>query len=248
MFQPVVIEHKLLIDLSRNQYPTIVFGFNQHSLAEERYLRKVIFGENKDTIFGMVTDGTLRLNVRDGKGDGNKLALDKGSFFVVPGNTSFFGKAVALLILKLDYKGYFQIGGPLEERGRLKYIDGCSDTLLVSPPIAGEPCLNHLHIPRDINQTRHDHPSERIGVILRGSGFCRTPDGDYPLTPGIGWHIPAGQLHSFHTEADSLDVIAWHPESTFGPTHEQHPMLSRSYVNGISASNIPEIQTKVIEG
>jgi len=248
MFKPFNIEHGLLIDLSENEYPTKVFGFNQQSLAENIYFKSISFADKKDTIFGMVTDQMLRISLNGGQGDCNKISLGKGSFFVVPGDTCFYGRATALLIIKLNYKGYFQIGGPIEERGRLKYIDGCSDTLLVSPPIAGDPCLNHLHIPREINQTRHDHPSERIGVILKGSGICRIPTGDYPLTPGLGWHIPTGQLHSFHTEEDSLDVIAWHPESTFGPTHEKHPMISRSYVQGVSATNIPEIHTKKIEG
>src|SRR5262249_20099281 len=145
-----------------------------------------------------------------------------------------------LVISRLGYRGLRQIGVPLEAEGRLRYIDGCTDTLLVCPPRLGEPCLNHLHIPPHTSQSPHTHPSQRIGVILRGRGECRTPDGVYPLTPGMGWRIPTGCLHSFFTEEESLDVVAWHPDSDFGPTDENHPMVSRTYVNGVSASKIPE--------
>jgi len=67
-----------------------------------------------------------------------------------------------------------QFGGPLEATGRLRYVDGCSDTLLVCPPRLGEPCLNHLHIPPHTQQSEHFHPSLRIGVIARGAGVCHT--------------------------------------------------------------------------
>lgn len=29
---------------------------------------------------------------------------------------------------------YFHLGGPTEERGRLRYIDGCTDSLRIAPP------------------------------------------------------------------------------------------------------------------
>jgi len=62
----------------------------------------------------------------------------------------------------------------------------------------------------------------------------------------MAWYIPTGLLHSFHTIDESLDVIAWHPDSDFGPTHDEHPMVSRTFVDGVSASSLPEIQTKEI--
>jgi quercetin dioxygenase-like cupin family protein len=126
----------------------------------------------------------------------------------------------------------------------LRYIDGCTDTLLVCPPRRGEPCLNHLHLPPGTNQSPHTHPSERIGVIVRGRGECRTPGGAYLLTPGMGWRIPTGCEHSFFTpDDDSLDVLAWHPDSDFGPTDEEHPMVNRTLVGGVPASQIPAIRT-----
>lgn len=157
------------------------------------------------------------------------IALQPGMFFVQPGACRVAAPQGTGLVISLrDYRGLPVYGGPLEATGRLRYIDGCSDTLLVGPPRLGEPCLNHLHIPAGVDQTAHTHPSARIGVIARGSGECRTPAGVFPLQAGMGWYIPTGCLHSFHTGADSLDVIAWHPDSDFGPTDANHPMRNRT--------------------
>lgn len=38
--------------------------------------------------------------------------------------------------------------------------------------------------------------------------------------------------------------IVYHPDSNYGPTHENHPMILKTIVNGKSASLIPEIQTR----
>ena len=52
-----------------------------------------------------------------------------------------------------------------------------------------------------------------------------------------------GCLHSFFTRGEALDVLAWHPDSDFGPTHDHHPMVNRTMVDGISASEIDAIRT-----
>lgn len=62
------------------------------------------------------------------------------------------------------------VGGPIEDRGRLRYIDGCTDTLLIPPWRRGEACLNLLHLPPGIEQTMHTHPSDRAGMTVRGAG------------------------------------------------------------------------------
>ncbi len=168
------------------------------------------------------------------------------------------GKTKAVAIFMPGYNGLRQFGAALEERGRLRYIDGCSDTLLVCPPVKGEPCLNHLHIPNGITQTRHTHPSDRIGIIVGGRGLCITPgppgmpDLHHPLEPGLVWRIPRGGEHSFHTTGDKeefLDVIAFHPDSDFGPEHDYHPMLNRTLVEGVSANeeSLAGIRTKSID-
>jgi quercetin dioxygenase-like cupin family protein len=167
---------------------------------------------------------------------GMRALITEGCYAVAPGGARLEG-GLGLIIHTPAYRGLLQIGGPLEGAGRLRYIDGCSDTLLVCAALVGEPCLNHLHLPPGIAQTEHTHPSERIGIILRGRGVCRTPGREVELRPGMFWHIPTGCRHSFHTQAESLDVIAWHPDSDFGPSHDAHPMVNRTIVDGVPAND-----------
>jgi mannose-6-phosphate isomerase-like protein (cupin superfamily) len=180
---------------------------------------------------------------------GAEVVLDLGCFALVPGGAYVFG-GTGLAIYTPAYVGLAQAGGPVEASGRLKYIDGCSDSLLVCPARIGEPCLNLLHLPPHTAQTAHTHPSERIGIILRGAGTCRTPEGEHALGPGMFWWIPPGAVHAFHTGEDSLDVLAWHPDSDFGPTHDAHPMLNRTIVDGITAADPRHagIRTTALDG
>jgi hypothetical protein len=160
----------------------------------------------------------------------------------------------ALIVQAPNYKGMRSFGGPIEREGRLKYIDGCTDSLLVPPVKLGDPCLNHLHFPPDISQTMHTHPSVRIGMVFKGNGECVTPWGNIPLVEGMAFIIHPenstlheGKLvgsHCFRTGDNSMDVIAYHPDSDFGPTDEEHPMLNRTMVEGVSAKHIEKIRTK----
>lgn len=210
-FTPLAIRSGLLLDLGDIQ----VWG----------WMEKPLTLPPGATAFGMVTTGQTQL--RDA--ETRVFDLNAGMFFVLPDGGVARGGS-GLVIAWASYQGLRQIGGPLEATGRLRYIDGCSDTLLVCPPRLGDPCLNHLHIPPRTDQTPHTHPSMRIGVILRGTGECRTPDGSYPLEPGMGWYIPTGCLHSFFTQDEALDVIAWHPDSDFGPRDDDHPMINRTQI------------------
>lgn len=164
-------------------------------------------------------------------------------YFSVPDGLALEGGA-GVLIQSHHANPLFQIGGPIEDTGRLRYIDGCTDTLLISPPTLGEPCLNLLHIPPNTEQTRHTHPSLRAGIIAEGHGICREPDRDIPLKPGTIFCIPADGPHSFHTLSESLKVIAYHPDSDTGPSHNDHPMINRTMVEGISATKIHTIHTR----
>lgn len=148
-------------------------------------------------------------------------------FAAVPGACRVNGGS-GLVVTHEGYRGLFQLGGPIEERGRLRYIDGCTDSLLLSPAVLGDPCVNHLHIPAGTSQSRHVHPSVRVGMIVRGEGVCVTPEGELPLRPGLAFVIPADVLHSFCTRESSIDVVVYHPDSDTGPTHEDHPMLNRT--------------------
>ena len=88
-----------------------------------------------------------------------------------------------------------------------------------------------------------NNPTSRAGVIAFGRGRCRTPAGELALHPGDCFVIEGGCQHSFHTDTDSLGVIAYHPDSDTGPAHEDHPMVNRTYVGTVSARHLAEIRT-----
>lgn len=177
------------------------------------------------------------------------------------------GKAIVIevhqnegLYPQTKFKAMNVYGGPIEDQGRLMYIDGCTDSLLIPPVKMGDPCLNHLHFPSNIVQTPHTHPSHRIGIVAKGHGECITPFGNLDLVEGMIFVIkewdgesygigldlerhPVG-THCFHTYDSSMDVIAFHPDSDFGPTDVNHPMINRTIVDGVPASEITGIQTQ----
>jgi quercetin dioxygenase-like cupin family protein len=216
-FVPLPTKGGRLLDLTADGQPLLVGGWSGSTLLLSKGA----------THFGMVTAGECTVATEDE----HIFMLRPGMYFVTYGRTTVLSAdGEGLVISSFGYRGLRQVGGPIESEGRLRYIDGCTDTLLVCPPRLGEPCLNHLHIPPHTSQTAHTHPSHRVGVILRGSGECRTADGVFPLSPGMGWYIPEGSVHSFFTGAQSLDVIAWHPDSDFGPTDENHPMVNRTII------------------
>ena len=170
-----------------------------------------------------------------------------GCTFRSPGADIFEVRGAGVVITQFGYRGLFQIGGPVEQEGRLQYIDGCSDTLLISPVVRGEACLNLLVIPPGTAQTEHTHPSFRAGVISGGHGVCRLPGSEVPLDPGDVFVIDAKGLHSFHTTSDRLVVIAFHPDSDFGPHTDDHPMVNRTIVEGVSAANLSPSQRRIGE-
>lgn len=178
------------------------------------------------THYVFLHDGTVAIT----RGDAT-FPLASGMFAALPGACTVGATgARGLVISHLGYQGMFQLGGPIEAEGRLRYIDGCTDTLLLSPMVLGDPCLNHLHIPPHTNQTKHLHPSVRVGMIVRGEGHCMTEHEEFPLRAGLAFMIAKDVLHSFRTNSSSLDVVVYHPDSDTGPTHEDHPMLNRTWI------------------
>lgn len=175
------------------------------------------------THFVYVGSGEATLEIAQGR-----FALRTGMYASVGGVGRITGDGSGLCVTRQGWRGPFLLGGPIEQRGRLRYIDGCTDSLLLAPPVCGDPCLNHLHIPAGTAQSAHVHPSVRVGVIARGRGECVTEGQRHGLRSGLCFVIEPNGRHSFHTGADSLDVVVYHPESDTGPTHEDHPMINRT--------------------
>lgn len=143
------------------------------------------------------------------------------------------GSSTVFAVIRYGFRGQGLVGGPIEASGRLCYIDNCSDSLLVYPPRRGDPSLNHLSFPADVRQSFHIHPSIRLGVVARGSGFACLADSEIPLTVGTVFCIEERELHRFRTEDQRLDVIAFHPDGDWGPTDQDHPMLNRTYLTAV---------------
>lgn len=158
--------------------------------------------------------------------------LRAGMYWCAPFAFELSGEGAGVVFGCPDgFVGMFQLGGPVESKGRLRYIDGCSDSLLIHPNRLGEPCLNLLQLPEGTLQSAHTHPSLRFGVIVSGHGRCVTPEGHVELEPGLAFCIPAQAAHSFHTPKDEeLLVVAYHPDSDYGPQDEDHPMLNRTFL------------------
>ncbi len=210
------------------KYPTAYSSWNQEKLD---------ISEN-GTHFGYVFAGETLLETESGN-----FSLKSGMFFCVPNNLQISG-GKGIIISRINYNGMFFLGGAIENVGRLRYIDGCRDTLLIPPMLKGDPCLNALYFPKNITQTPHTHPSVRVGIVAKGSGECVTPSEIFPLKAGSAFIISPDALHSFNTFDDEMVVIAYHPDSDFGATHEDHPMVNRTMVAGVSASNLENIRTK----
>lgn len=252
-----------------NQFPGVVFDDSNHENYPITYYN-VHSGEGIDpqencSYFGFIYEGIADLTTPQGFA----ATLKDGSYYSHSGLHSLGGCYKAIVIEVYNEKGMYAkqgfkavttAGGPIESKGRLKYIDGCTDSLLIAPVKKGDPCLNHLHFPIAITQTAHTHPSHRIGIVAKGEGLCVTPFGKLPLTKGMifvikeyngvdkaigidGQEYEAG-THCFFTYENSMDVIAFHPDSDFGPEDENHPMINRTIVGGVSANRLDHIKTK----
>jgi hypothetical protein len=220
-------------------------------------------GDKKSSFYGYIYKGAMDLKIK-----GISSKLKQGVFFSTSEEFSLKGEFSLILIEVLHEKGIYPETkykavttlGEIEKEGRLKYIDGCTDSLLIPPVKMGNPCFNHLHFPSEIDQTPHTHPSHRIGIVAKGNGLCKTPFGNVELKEGMifiikewdnesyskgidGKTYPNG-THSFQTFEEEMDVIAFHPDSDFGATDIDHPMINRTIVNGVSANQLKDIRTK----
>ncbi len=166
--------------------------------------------------------------------DGKTYTLEKGQYFGLGVTDRASVKTVdkLFLVVRLGYIVPNTIGW-IEKQGRLSYIDGCSDSLLVYPARLGDPSLNLLYFPPGIDQTFHRHPSIRLGCVVEGEGS--SDSGEFnsietkSLTVGSSFCLHEQERHRFKTSESSMTVIAFHPDGDWGPTDHNHTMLNRTY-------------------
>lgn len=204
-------------------YPSeafVISGSVEHTLAPV------------STTYGVVHRGSISC-------DG--VTIRSSYFFSIPSSLSgavirSSEDAHVSLFVRYGFLGQMMFG-KVEEVGRVVYIDGCTDTLLVPPPRSGDPCLNSLHFPAAVEQTFHTHPSVRLGSVLDGEGIACVRKSftseveELPLRKGDTFMIAPHELHRFCTSDEHMIVVAYHPDSDWGPVDNNHPMLNRTYVN-----------------
>jgi hypothetical protein len=256
-----MLAHKVEFDANSDPHPFFVSAWGNLSS------RTSILQQNnpQSTTFGFVYSGATKIKRLTGRetmmtaSQTLESFLSKGMFFSCSDKCSIEGGSGFIITVhnaRHKKKSMFTIGGPLQKdesneyMGNLAYIDGCSDSILIHPTLFGYPCLNHLHFPKNVKQTQHTHPSGRAGIVFQGSGHCVIIDkkakqmNKIHLKPGMVFVIPKDAPHAFETTNEStLDVIAFHPDSDYGPTNTNHPMVNRTIVDGVSASKISSIQT-----
>ena len=195
------------------------------------------------THFGFVWQGTAQLS-RDGSSE--PIPVSAGMYFSAAESITLDGQNVSgLVITHSGYRGQFLLGGPVEIVGRFPYIVGGTTSILLPPMTVGDPCLHALYMPPNVDQTVHHHPSDRIGIIIKGSGQCCSQQTCADLLPGTLFHISAAQKHKFVTGENGLDLVVFHPDSDMGFSDRAHPMLSRTLVNDVRATELPNIQTSL---
>jgi len=225
---------------------TRIFGYE--NVSDNRFTDRIKI-ENNGGCYGFVPCGSIKIAVLL-NGDYKSFWIDAGYWFSTPSGfyiENMQNNTRLAIFQKQNYIGQFAIG-LIEEEGRLKYIDGCKDTLVSAPIKKGFPCLNALYMPENVNQTMHTHPSTRAGIIIVGGAKCETPEKVTNLETGDIFFLPKNGWHKFRSDEMEkgivLKLVAFHPDSDFGPTDEEHPMLNRTLINEVSAKHMEEIRTK----
>lgn len=216
LFRPVI--NGLLFDATNHFYPSLSFGVCD---ATE------LFEHKTSSYYGYVLSGDAIVRAQGG----GEFFLVAGMYFSLPGPVSVVAQGTTVVFERAGYRALSLAGGPVEQMGRLSYIDNCTASLIVAPARLGDPCLNQLVFPAGILQTLHTHPSVRLGVVYEGHGFCHLEGGlKIPLESGMAFYLPPHQRHCFESRESRLCVIAYHPDSDYGPTDEAHPMINRTYI------------------
>jgi len=168
--------------------------------------------------------------------DGKEHRLEAGQYFglSVLDKCTINATSKLFLAVRLGFLVPNTLGW-VEKQGRLSYIDGCSDSLLVYPSRLGDGSMSLLYFPPGINQTFHRHPSLRLGCVISGSGFSQHGETGVEtedrLETGLTFSLSEHERHRFRTAEESMTVIAFHPDGDWGPTDHNHTMLNRTYID-----------------
>lgn len=179
------------------------------------------------TSYGIVLKNSAELH-------NNKTVAELEYFCITnaaPTEHKITSNGTTAVFTRLGFIGQNLVGGPIEKTGRLSYIDGCSDSLLVYPPRQGDPSLNLLSFPDNIDQTFHLHPSIRLGVVVQGQGYSSLKGSDVELSLGSVFCLEPQEIHRFRTQGSEMSIVVYHPDGNWGPTDHDHTMINRTYIH-----------------
>ena len=218
-----MLKSKFVIDQKQTMYPSMGHYLDINELGDLGY----VYTQALSTCYGVVLGGKVTLP------DGNTVKEKEYFSFWSnePVKLDYTGKLI--MFTRIGFMGQSVIGGPIEDKGRLSYIDGCSDTILVYPPRMGDPSLNYLYFPPNITQSFHTHPTIRLGVVVNGSGYASlsdNEDSDILLSEGDMFCLEPQELHRFRTTKSHMRIVVYHPDGDWGPTDHNHIMLNRTYL------------------
>jgi quercetin dioxygenase-like cupin family protein len=212
----VITAHDVgVLDSRSEMYPSIAHVIENHACELTPY----------STTFGVVLHGHVSINGRE---------IHTHEFFSIPtvATQTIQAHGRTVLFSRLGFMGQHIVAGKVDIKGRVSYIDGCTDSVLVYPPRKGDACLNSLYFPSQIDQTWHTHPTVRLGCVIAGQGVSHTRGGDFALNTGDVFMIEPHELHKFSTmNSDGMTIVAYHPDSDFGPTDEDHPMKNKTFIS-----------------
>lgn len=191
------------------------------------------------SVYIMVMDGVFSITNEE-----NQIlcTLKSGCHAELTTPSTIYSQGNAYVIQTHYYRGLTRIGMQLENKCSLRFIDGCMDTLLISPLVKADPCLNFLYIPKNTTQTLHTHPSARLGMVLYGTGACVVESGAIDLMPNRFFIIQDNVLHQFLTTYSELGIFVFHPDSDFGPSNAEHPMINKSFIGRTSVTELRKIK------
>ncbi len=228
----IIKESGAIYDGLETMYPTFaVMVEGEFSIeADQQYLKySTVYGYCFENVGVKVVDTYLELDAKD--------------FFSFPLKDNNFSiiSEKAFLVFRLGFQGQ-TVSGTIEKKGRLSYIDNCSDSMLVYPPRKGDPSLNALFFPPKIEQSFHTHPSIRIGCVIEGRGeawrqaivnqgtYSTRQPAFVDLKRGDMFYLEENEIHRFSTLDGGMQIVAFHPDGDWGPTDQDHAMLNRTYL------------------
>lgn len=209
-----------------------------HTLNHGEYYNHL---RKEASMFLIVMYGTIKVYMQ-GKA---RIVLERGECIEINQDCVLESLGSGLIISTEYYKGLFRATLELPMEGHLRFIDGCTDTVLLPSIVKGMPCLNFLYVPKYTTQAKHTHPSIRIGLVYSGVGECIVNDDCHKLLPGVFFIVHQDTIHQFLTTDNDLRIFVFHPDSDFGPSDEEHPMINKSLIDGDSVTNLRRISGSI---